>query len=184
MSVDAAARRPYLNARRRSVRTHASNQFNKGRFPGRTGIEQEWRSIVRLGENDRGRGRKIDIGKVGVIAGPALGNLRHHRAQNFAALNVRRIVFLLCGLGVKRAFVFDRLGFGRDGADRAMIGNRDPGTDRNRDGHASHACLHGCFNRRRAMIAQIFSFGSISGGMISGSETTAALRAFMRSTLC
>ena len=116
---------------------------------------------------------KIDIGKVRIVARPTFRGGGHGRAQNFAALNIRRVLFLFRRLGVERTFrgigilPMIRHGlearatiFGRNRAERAMIENGDPGDDGDRNSHAAHGWLHAAFNRRRAMKSQMFSFGS------------------------
>ena len=103
---------------------------------------------------------KIDIGKVRIVACPTFRRGGHGRAQNLAALNVRGVLFLLRRLGMERTFALRRRRLGRNRAERAMIENRDPGDDGDRNSHAAHGWPHAAFNRRRAMKSQIFSFGS------------------------
>lgn len=158
-AADAAAQRTYLDRKRRSVRTHTPDQFNKGSFARRSGIEQEGRSIVRLGEKNRDCDAKIDIGKAGIVARPIFGNLREHGAQNLATLNIRGVLFRFVRFRVERTLVLLRGRNGEDGADRAMIGDRDPGQDRHRHGETARASLHAESNRRDAVRAQIFSSG-------------------------
>jgi hypothetical protein len=59
---------------------------------------------------------------------------------------------------MERATALFRLRFAGERADRAMIGNRDPGKDRYRDDQATRGCFHNRFNRRLRANAQMFSF--------------------------
>ena len=89
---------------------------------------------------------KSDRRKIGVIARPAFRFRKNNRTQDFAALHLRRLLLLLCRLGMKRALVLRRGRFRRERSERAMIRDRDPGTDGNRDNHAAGACIHDSFN--------------------------------------
>ena len=85
---------------------------------------------------------KIDIGKIAVTSCPTLGDTWNNSAQDFAALQLRVFVFLLCRLGMKRASRLRRIVFCCHRRERAMVRDRDPGTDRNRNAHAAHTCFH------------------------------------------
>jgi hypothetical protein len=102
---------------------------------------------MRFRQKNLQRDAKIDIGKISIIARPIFRDGGKNGAQNFAAQQVRRIPWLLCWLGMKRAFALARIRFWGDRPKRAVIGNYDPGTDRNCDGQASRDCLHAGFNR-------------------------------------
>ena len=142
------------------MRAHAPNQLSERSFAGRSGIEQERRRAMRSRCEDNFFNCKIDIGKVRMVACPAFRGGGHGRAQNFAALNIRRVVFLFRRLGMERTFTLRRGRLGRNRAERAMIENCDPGDDGDRNSHAAHGGPHAAFNRRRAMKSQMFSFGS------------------------
>lgn len=129
------------------MRLHAPDQLNERSFPGWPGIEQERRNIVRAPENYKFFNRKIDIGKAGVVTRPTFCGRRNRGAQNLAALHIGRALFLFGRLGMKRTFALRDGGFGRERAEDAMIGNRDPGKDRERDSQAARGCLHAAFNR-------------------------------------
>ena len=144
---------------------HTPNQFSEYSFAGWPGVEQQRRRAVRIREDDKFFNRKIDIGKVGVIARPTFCNRCHGRTQNLAALHIRGTLFLLGRLGMKRTFALRCDGLSRQRAEGAMIGDRDPGKDRKRDGDTARGCLHADFNRRRVAIAQMFSFGLTSGAI-------------------
>src|SRR6478672_5661530 len=55
---------------------------------------------------------------------------------------------------------------GGDGRERAMIGDRDPGTDGDRNRHVTRACVHADFNRRTAANSQMFSCESRIGAIV------------------
>src|SRR5438067_3472151 len=64
---------------------------------------------------------------------------------------------------MKRTFVRRGFAFGCDRGECAMIRDRDPGAERQRNNHTTRARFHAVFNRSRAANAQIFSFGSAMG---------------------
>jgi hypothetical protein len=64
---------------------------------------------------------KIGIGKVGVIARPAFRVGKNNSTQNFAALHLRGLLFLLRGLRMKRALGSHRIRLCRQRSKRAMI---------------------------------------------------------------
>lgn len=43
---------------------------------------------------------------------------------------------------MERTTALSRVGHRYDGPERAVIGNRDPGADRNRDDQATRGCFH------------------------------------------
>jgi len=104
---------------------------------------------------------KNDGRKTGVIARPVFGFRKNNRTQDFAALHLRRLLLLLCRLGMKRALVLRRGRFRREGSERAMIRDRDPGTDGNRDNHAAGACIHDSFNSMNHRDDSSIFFGQI-----------------------
>jgi len=96
-----------------------------------------------------------------VVARPAFRCGRNNRAQNLAALYLGRLLFLLCGLGMKWAFALRRLPFGCDRTECAMIRNCQPRTDGNHNGCGSskiplHCRCHARFQsstcRRRSNV--------------------------------
>ena len=104
---------------------------------------------------------KSDGRKIGVIASPAFRFRKNNRTQDFAALHLRRLFFLLCRLGMKRALVLRRGRFRREGSERAMIRDRDPGTDGNYDNHAAGAWIHDSFNSTNHRDDSSIFFGQI-----------------------
>ena len=83
---------------------------------------------------------KTDIRILGVIARPTFRLSENNCAQNFAALQLRGLRLLLCGFGMERTLrsigILPMKGHGlaaratgRDCRKRAMIGDREPGTD-------------------------------------------------------
>src|SRR5207244_8375382 len=85
---------------------------------------------------------KIDIGKIAVTSRPTLGNSWNNGAQDFAALYPRRLFLLLFRFGMKRASRLGRIVFCCHRRERAMVRDRNPGTDRNRDARATHTRFH------------------------------------------
>src|SRR6476661_1222871 len=83
---------------------------------------------------------------------------------------------------MKRALRLRLIYLGGDGRERAMIGDRDPGTDGDRNRHVTRTCVHAGFNRRTAANSQMFSCESTicatvpevtpSGGTTSGMSAT------------
>ena len=49
---------------------------------------------------------------------------------------------MLRRLGMERTTALGRVGFARERAERAVIGNRDPGKDRYRNDQATRGCFH------------------------------------------
>jgi hypothetical protein len=84
----------------------------------------------------------MDIGKIAFTRRPALGDNWNNSTQDFAALHLRRLFLLLFRFGMKRAGRLPRSVFCCHRRERAMVRDRDPGTDRNRNGHAAHARFH------------------------------------------
>jgi len=85
---------------------------------------------------------KIDIGKIAITWCPTLRDSWNNGTQDFAALHLRRLFLLLFRFGMKRAGRLRRIVFCRDRRERAMVRDRNPGTDRNRNGHTTHARFH------------------------------------------
>jgi hypothetical protein len=84
---------------------------------------------------------KTEIRKPGVISRPTLRLADNNCAQNFATLQLRGLPFLLRRFGMERALhgigILAMIGCGlatraacRQRSERAMIGDREPGTDR------------------------------------------------------
>ncbi len=129
---------------------------------GRPGIEKQWRQRSSRMPNMRPFLKANSNGrKIGVIARPAFRFRKNNRTQDFAALHLRRLFFLLCRLGMKRALVLRRGRFRREGSERAMIRDRDPGTDGNYDNHAAGACIHDSFNSTNHRDDSSIFFGQI-----------------------
>ena len=124
------------------MRFHAPNQFNEERFAGWSGVEQKRRNAVCAREDDEFFSRKIDIGKREIIAQPSFCGGGDRGAQNLAALHVGGTLFLFGGLGMKRAGGRSRVRLGRKRAERAMVRDRDPGKDRERDCEAARGGFH------------------------------------------
>ena len=85
---------------------------------------------------------KIRIAESPVVTRPVLRFRKDNGAENFAALHLRRLFFLLCRLRVKRALGLRVVRLRRYSGERAMIRDRDPGTDRNRNARVSNASCH------------------------------------------
>ena len=85
---------------------------------------------------------KIDIGKIAITWCPTLRDSWNNGTQDFAALHLRRLFLLLFRFGMKRASRLGRIVFCCHRRERAMVRDRNPGTDRNRNGHTTHARFH------------------------------------------
>src|SRR5206468_11831255 len=85
---------------------------------------------------------KMDIGKIAITSCPTLRDSWSNSTQDFAALHLRRLFLLLFRFGMKRAGRLRRIAFRRHRCERAMIRDRNPGTDRNRNDQAAHARFH------------------------------------------
>jgi hypothetical protein len=84
---------------------------------------------------------KIDIGRIAITSCPTLRDSWSNSTQDFAALHLRRLFLLFFRFGMKRAGL-RRIAFRRHRCERAMIRDRKPGTDRNRNDHTAHARFH------------------------------------------
>ncbi|HEV8417565.1 MAG TPA: hypothetical protein VGQ43_02345, partial [Candidatus Udaeobacter sp.] len=80
-------------------------------------------------ERDRLNG-KIGVAEFRVIACPIFRFRKNDSAQDFAALHLRRLFFLFCRLGMEWALGLPLVDFRCDCREGAMIGDRDPCTDR------------------------------------------------------
>ena len=119
------------------------DQLSKGMRAGRARVQQErCERIPEICEQPVILERKIDIGKNAVTSRPTLGDSRSNSPQDFAALHLRRLFLLLFRFGMKRAGRLPRSVFCCHRRERTMIRDRNPGTDRNRNGHVAHACFH------------------------------------------
>ena len=119
------------------------DQLSKRGRVGRPCVEQQGcERIAKMCEQPAILKRKMDIGKIAVTSCPTLGDSWSNSTQDFAALHLRRLFVLLFRFGVKRAGGLRRIGFSGHRCERAMIRDRNPGTDRNRNGHAAHARFH------------------------------------------
>jgi hypothetical protein len=117
---------------------------------------------------------KIDMCDPGDGASEAFPRGGRNRAQGFAAFRSGGRLLRLCRLRMKRAFVLSWLRFRRDRGEGAVIRDREPRRNRNRDGKGTHPRSHPRFNRRCKRRAQIFSGGAtaatLSGGTASATE--------------
>ena len=101
---------------------------------------------------------KIRITQSPVVTRPVLRFHKDNCAENFATLHLRRL--FLCRLRVKRALDLRLVHLRRHGGERAMIRDRDPGTDRNRNARVSNARCHIGFGLRGHVRA--FESGDMS----------------------
>jgi hypothetical protein len=134
-----------LGEKRRGVREKAplQDQLSKGMRVGRPRIEQQrCECIAEMCEQPVILEAKIDFGKNAVTSRPTLGDSWSNSAQDFAALHLRRLFFLLLRLGMKWALGLRLAHLRGDCAERAMIRDRKPGTDRDRNDQATHARFH------------------------------------------
>jgi hypothetical protein len=167
-----------LSERGRSMRAHASDQFNERRRAGRSGVErrrQERNSWRR--KNCKPVKRKIDMNETDNCWRKNFCRCCRDGAKNFTTLGPGRLRLRFCRLGMKWTTTLGRIRFCCDRAERAMIGNRDPRANRNRDDQATRNRSHTAFNRRHGANAQMFSFWSMMGaigpeGMLSGGTTS------------
>src|SRR5437588_1687285 len=130
-----------LTADRRGVREKAplQDQLSKGMCVGRPRVEQQrCECIAEMREQPVILEAKIDIGKIAVTSRPTLGDSWSNSTQDFAALHLRRLFLLFFRFGMKRAGGLRRIDFRRHGCERAMIRDRQPGTDRNRNDQATY----------------------------------------------
>jgi len=119
------------------------DQLSKGMRAGRPRIEQQrCGRIAEICEQPVILEAKIDIGKNAVTSRPTLGDSWSNSSQDFAALHLRRLFLLLFGLGMKWAGGLRRIAFRRHRCECAMIRDRKPGTDRNRNDQATRTCSH------------------------------------------
>jgi hypothetical protein len=85
---------------------------------------------------------EMDIGKIAITSCPAFGDNWNNSTQDLAALHLRRLFLLLFRFGMKRAGRLPRSVFCCHCSEHAMIRDRNPGTDRNRNARATHARFH------------------------------------------
>src|SRR5882724_7309469 len=129
----------------RSVSEKASlqDQLSKRMRAGRPRVEQQRSEcIAEMCQQPAILEGEMDIGKIAVTSCPTLGNSWNNSTQGFAALHLRRLFLLFFRFGMKRAGGWRRIAFRRHRCERAMIRDRNPGTDRNRNAHAAHARFH------------------------------------------
>ena len=119
------------------------DQLCKGMRAGRPCVEQQrCERIAEMCEQPAILKGEIDIGNIAITSCPTLRDSWNNGTQNFAALHLRRLFLLLFRFGMKWAGGLRRIAFRRHRCERAMIRDRKPGTDRNRNGHAAHARFH------------------------------------------
>jgi hypothetical protein len=110
-----------------SEKAPLQNQFSERKRAGRTGVEQQRRNTSRRIHNERsGLNGEARVTEFCIIARPIFRFCKDDSAQNFAALDLRGLPFLFCGLGVERALGLRLTDFRRDRCERTMIRNRDP----------------------------------------------------------
>ena len=63
-------------------------------------------------------------------------------AQNFTTLYSDGLRLRLCWLGMERTTALSRIRFCGERTEGAVIGNGDPGNDRQRDEQATRGCFH------------------------------------------
>ena len=113
---------------------------------------------------------ETDIRKLGVIACPTFRLSENNCAQNFAALQLRWLRLLLCRFGTERALGLRRIGLRCHGSERAMIRDREPGTDRNQDDRAARARFHRELQSLTTGKSQTFSSAGSTAGATSPGE--------------
>jgi len=119
------------------------NQLSKRTRAGRPRIEQQrCECIAEMCEQPAILKGEMDMGTIAVTLRPTLGDSWNNSTQDFAALHLRRLFLLLFRFGMKRAGRLRRIAFCRHRRERTMIRDRNPGTDRNRNGHTTHARFH------------------------------------------
>ena len=93
--------------------------------------------------NERARQNgKIRIAEFRVIACPIFCFRKNDSAQDFAALHLRGLFFLFRWLGMEWALGLCLIDFPCDRRERAMIRDRDPGTDRDCGNQGTGTCSH------------------------------------------
>src|SRR5215469_14397086 len=85
---------------------------------------------------------KTDIRKLPVIARPTFRLGENNCAQNLAAFQLRGLLLLLYRLGMERTLGLRRIGPSRHRSKRAMIRDREPGTDYNQGDCPARAHFH------------------------------------------
>ena len=126
-----------LHKFRRSMRAHAPIQFTKRSLTGRSGIERfsGERNFRRCG-NDELHKDKFDNCRCGIFRRRA-----RKPAKNLAALTARALRFGFIRLGMKRTTLIC-FTLRRECSQRAVIGDRDPGTDRHRNDQRAGRRFH------------------------------------------
>jgi len=178
----------WLGENRRSVSQKAplQNQFGERGRVRRSGVEKQRRGrVTRKSNRSEFFEEKVDIRKTCVVACPTLRCNQNNRTQNLAALHLRGLLFLLRGVGMKRAGALQVGHWRYNRHEGAMIRNCEPRTNGNRNGCGSskiplHPRCHARFqlakafgvNRPRVANAQMFSsvstIGPMAGGIASG----------------
>ena len=119
------------------------DQLSKGMRAGRPRVQQErCEGVPEISEQPAILEVKMDIGNIAVTWCPTLGDSWNDCAQDFAALHLRRLFLLLFRFGMKRASRLRRIVFCCHRRERAMVRDRNPGTDRNRNARATHTRFH------------------------------------------
>jgi hypothetical protein len=158
-----------LRDERRSVSEKArlQDQFSERKCARWAGVEEQGRNRPRGIRDERARlNRKIRIAEFRVIACPTLCFRKNNGAQDFAALHLRGLFLLFRRLGMEWTVGLRLISFRCDRGERAMIRDRDPRNDRNRDADATYVRFHTAFNRRTTANSQIFSCESRIGATV------------------
>jgi hypothetical protein len=143
----------------RSVSKQAplQNQFSECPRFGRSRIEEQRRRRgMRVCDEREFIDAKIDGGKFCVVPRPAFRYHRDNCAQDLAALGRGWRRLRLYRLGMKRTSTLCFATSICNRAKRAMIGNCQPGADRDHNDHVARACFHARFNRPRKKNLKCF----------------------------
>jgi hypothetical protein len=126
-----------------SEKAPLQDQLSKRMRVGWPRVQQERRGrIAEISEQPAILKGKMDIGNIAVTSCPTFRDSWNNSTQDFAALHLRRLFLLFFRFGMKRASRLRRIVFCCHRRERAMIRDRKPGTDRNRNGHTAHARFH------------------------------------------
>ncbi len=126
-----------------SEKAPLQDALSEGMRAGRPRVQQErCEGIPEISEQPAILEGKMDIGNIAVTSRPTLGDSWNNGTQDFAALHLRRLFLLLFRFGMKRASRLGRIVFCCHRRERAMVRDRNPGTDRNRNARATHTRFH------------------------------------------
>jgi hypothetical protein len=126
-----------------SEKTLLQDQLSKRMRAGRPGVQQQrCRGVAKMCEQHAILKRKMDIGRIATTSCPTFRDSWSNSTQDFAALHLRRLFLLFCRFGMKRAGRLRRIVFCCHRRERAMVRDRNPGTDRNRNSHTAYTRFH------------------------------------------